>query len=204
MKFPGSLVPEDENLDDCAHRVLYELTGLKNVCLRQFQAFGDPSRIKYDEEKEWTERHYGIKINRVVTIGYYALIRIDKQNPDQEKIEDKVKWINTNDADNLAFDHSLILGKAMETLHRDIVLQNVVGFELLPEKFTLNQVQSMYEVILGCSLDKRNFRKKIGKANYIVPLNEKQTGVRHKPAMLYRFDSKLFERSREEINTFFI
>jgi hypothetical protein len=204
LKFPGSLVTEDEDLDELAYRVLKELTGLQNICLKQFQAFGNPSRIKFGEEREWSERHYGVKINRVVTIAYYALIRIDKQNPDQKLIKDKLRWINVDNANNLAFDHSFILTKARAALQQDMIFQNVIGYELLPEKFTLNQLQSMFELILGNRLDKRNFRKKIAKAEYIVPLGEKQKGVAHKPAMLYRFDKKKFEISREGITTFFI
>jgi len=204
LKFPGNLVTEDENLDESAYRTLNELTGMKNICLKQFQAFGDPARIKHHEEREWSEMHYGIKINRVVTIAYYALIRIDKQNPDQIKIKDKMRWININKAKNLAFDHSFILAHALAALRQDLIFQNVMGYELLPKKFTLNQLQSMFEIILGTSLDKRNFRKKIGKAIYIIPLGEKQKGVAHKPAMLYRFEKKKFEKSKENITAFFI
>lgn len=204
LKFPGNLVAEDEDLDESAYRTLKELTGMQNVCLKQFHAFGNPDRIKYDEEREWSERHYGVKINRVITIAYYALIRIDKQNPDQKLIKDKLKWINVDKANNLAFDHSTILSKARETLQQDLIFQNVISYELLPENFTLNHLQSMYEIVLGSHFDKRNFRKKIGKADYIIPIGEKQKGVAHKPAMLYRFDKKKFEISREKISTFFI
>lgn len=193
LKFPGSLVPEGLDLDEAAHGVLRDLTGLKSIVLKQFQCFGNPGRIKFSEEREWAERHYGIQINHVVTVAYYALIRIDHQNPDQAQIKDKLKWINVDDAGNLAFDHSLILKEARKALQQDLILQNVMAFELLPEKFTLLQLQSMYELILGHKLDKRNFRKKIRKATYIIPLNEKQKGVAHKPAMLYRFDSRKFK-----------
>lgn len=204
LKFPGSLVPEEEDLDEAAYRVLKDLTGLNKVCLKQFQAFGDPDRIKFDEERDWSERHYGIKINRVITIAYYALIRIDKQNPDQALIKDKLRWIDVDKASDLAFDHSYILNKAREALQQDLILQNVMTFELLPEKFTLNQLQSMYELILENRLDKRNFRKKIGKAEYIVAVGEKQQGVAHKPAMLYRFDKLKFNNKREGTTSFFI
>ena len=204
LKFPGSLVADNESLDESAYRVLKELTGLKNICLKQFRAFGDPARIKYDEEREWSEKHYGVKIDRVVTVAYYALIRIDEHNPDQKLIKDKLRWINIDDAENLAFDHSYILTKSLEALQQDLILQNVMAFELLPKKFTLHQLQSMYEIILGSKLDKRNFRKKIGKADYIVPLGEKQNGVAHKPAMLYSFEKEKFETGREGITSFFI
>ena len=204
LKFPGSLVPENEDPDESAYRFLNELTGLKQVCLKQFQAFGNPKRIKYDEEFAWAERTYGVKIDRVITIAYYALIRIDKSNPDQDKIHDKLRWIDLNSTDNLAFDHSLILKQALKALRRDLIMQEVNGFELLPEKFTLHQLQSMYETILGKTFDKRNFRKRIAKAKYIEALGEKQNGVAHKPAMLYRFNKKKYNQSREEITTFFI
>lgn len=204
LKFPGSMVPMDEDPDDSAHKVLFELTGLKKVCLKQFYAFGNPNRIKFDEEKKWVEKHYGVKIDRVVTIAYYALIRIDKSNPEQKKIVDKLKWITLDNTENLAFDHSLILQKALSVLRRDILLREVNGFELLPKKFTLPQLQSMYEVIIGKKLDKRNFRKKITKASYIKSLDEKQKGVAHKPANLYCFDTEEFEKSKEELNTIFI
>ena len=204
LKFPGSLLIEDEDLDESAYRILNELTGLKNVYLKQFSAFGKPDRIKFDEEREWSEKHYGIKINRVVTIAYYALIHIDKHNPEQKQIKDKLRWINIDNASNLAFDHSHILSVALETLRRDLIFQSAISLELLPKKFTLNHLQSSYEIILGNKLDKRNFRKKIAKAGYIVPIGEKQTGVAHKPAMLYRFDKHKFNKSNEGITTFFI
>ncbi len=204
LKFPGSIVPMEDDLDDSAQKVLYELTGLKNVCLKQFHAFGNPDRIKFDEEKKWAERHYDVKIERVVTIAYYALIRIDKQNPEQSRIRDKLKWITPDRAENMAFDHSLILKYALAALRKDVLLKDVNGLELLPPKFTLAQLQSLYEAVMGRKLDKRNFRKKISKASYIKPLNEKQQGVAHKPALLFCFDRDEFEKSKEDINTFFI
>ncbi len=204
LKFPGSIVPMEDDLDDAAQKILYELTGLKNVCLKQFHAFGDPDRIKFDEEKKWAEKHYGVKINRVVTIAYYALIRIDKHNPEQQKIKDKLRWIEPAAAENMAFDHSLILQYALTALRRDALLKDVTIFELLPDKFTLAQLQALYEAVMGRKMDKRNFRKKISKARYIKRLNEKQKGVAHKPALFFRFDKNEFERSKEDINTFFI
>ncbi len=204
LKFPGSIVPMEDDLDDSAQKVLFELTGLKNVCLKQFHAFGNPDRIKFDEEKKWAERHYGVKIDRVVTIAYYALIRIDKHNPEQSRIRDKLKWITHDRAENMAFDHSLILEYALAALKKDVLLKDVNVFELLPPKFTLAQLQSLYEAVMGKKMDKRNFRKKISKASYIKALDEKQRGVAHKPALLFYFDKDDFERSKEDINTFFV
>ena len=177
LKLPGSLLEKDENLDESAYRTLNELTGLKNIYLKQFQAFGDIDRINTGAEKGWVERHYHTKVGRIVTVAYYALIRIDRLSPDQSKIKDKLRWIDINNANNLAFDHTNILQVAREVLCKDLRFQNVSIFELLPKKFSLSQLQMLYEIILGINLDKRNFRKKISKAEYIVPLGEKQIGV---------------------------
>ncbi len=203
-KFPGSLIPHGEDLDHSAQKILKELTGLNHVCLKQFHAFGNPHRIKSKEEKNWAKKHYGIKINRVVTIAYYALIRIDESNPEQKNIKDNLKWISVHQSDNLAFDHSEILRYALSVLRKDVLLQEVNMFELLPQKFTITQLQSLYEAIMDQELDKRNFRRKISKAKYIQASNEKQKGVAHKPALLFSIDKKEFEKSKTSINTFFI
>ncbi len=202
IKLPGSLLGKDENLDESAYRTLNELTGLKNIYLKQFQVFGDVDRISSGAEKGWIEKHYQTKVDRVVTVAYYALIRIDRLSPDQSKIKDKLRWIDIENANNMAFDHSNILKVAREALCKDLRFQNVLIFELLPTKFSLSQLQMLYEVILGVKLDKRNFRKKISKANYVVPLGEKQTGVAHKPAMLYSFDKKKFDE-RDIMNQYY-
>ncbi len=204
MKFPGSLLPHDEHINDSANRILFELTGLKDVCLKQFHTFGNPNRIKFDEERNWAEKHYGVKIDRVITIAYYALIRIDRQHPEQKRIVDKLNWIPISNAENLAFDHSTILIYALAALRKDLILREIDGFELLPKKFTLAQLQSLYEAIMGIKMDKRNFRRKITKAKYIKALGEKQKGVAHKPALLFSIEKNEFEKSKEDINTFFI
>lgn len=204
LKFPGNMLPNDEDLDDSAHKMLFDLTGLKDVCLKQFYTFGHPNRFKFDEEKAWAEKHYDIQIERVITVAYYALIRINKKHPEQERIKDELKWIPIDKAENLAFDHSDILQKAISELRKDVLLKEVNGFELLPKKFTLAQLQSLYEAIMNKKLDKRNFRRKIAKAKYIQALDEKQKGVAHKPALLYQFYKPEFIKSKEELNTFFI
>jgi ADP-ribose pyrophosphatase YjhB (NUDIX family) len=204
LKIPGSLLGKNENLYESAFTVLNDLTGLKNVCLKQFQSFGNPKRIKYPEEKKWAEQHYGVSIDRVVTVAYYALIRIDKLILDQTMIKDKLQWINVENADNLAFDHSEILNKARKALSNDLKFLNASVFELLPKKFALTQLQSVIELIHGTKLDKRNFRKKISKAKYIVPHGDKQQGVRHKPALLYYFDKNIFEQNDDFKTTFYI
>jgi hypothetical protein len=108
----------------------------------------------------------------VVTIAYYSLVKIDESNP-QSHLSQNAKWISVKDLPNLVFDHKDIILRALDTLRKELRTEPV-GFELLPKKFTLRQLQNLYEVILGTELDNRNFRKKIGKLEYLIPLNEKK------------------------------
>jgi hypothetical protein len=112
-----------------------------------------------------------------------------------------VKWYPVADVGELAFDHNLILQSALEALRREL-LYEPIGFELLPEKFTLSQLQKLYEVVLGVNLDKRNFRKKISRMKYLISLDEKQRGVAHKPARLYMFSREVYEKTRKEVLDF--
>ncbi len=115
----------------------------------------------------------------------------------------KVKWFPVSDLPELGFDHAAILVKALERLRLKLK-QEPIGFELLTEKFTLTQVQRLYEAILGTQFDPRNFRKKISQMKYLIPLDEKQTSVRHKPAKLYIFSRDVYERTRKEKYGFII
>ncbi|MBN2519830.1 MAG: NUDIX domain-containing protein [Bacteroidales bacterium] len=191
LKLPGDLVRDDEDLDISAHRVLKELTGLDNIYLEQFYSFGDPHRISNPKDLNWLITTSNLPIKRVVTVAYYSLVKIDQSNLNPSSDEYNYVWYNINDIPKLAFDHNIILNKALEAL-RNKLKNEPVGFELLPKKFTKNQLQKVYEEILGISLDNRNFRKKIAYLPYIIPLNEKQKGVAHKPALLYKFDRKMY------------
>ncbi len=181
---PGDLIYKDEDLQEAAERILKELTGLDGIYLKQFQAFGDPERVKQEKDRKWLEAMREEPDSRVITIGYYSLVRLEDYTPTPSSFAQKAEWINIEDVAPLAFDHNQIIDMAMEQLRNDTLAYNI-SFELLPKKFTLAQLQSLYEIILDKQLDKRNFRKSIKKMDEIVPLNEKQKGVYHKPAQLY-------------------
>jgi len=178
---PGYFVEEGETLDAAADRVLEELTGLKNVYLEQVHSFGK------------IDRHPS---GRVITVAYFSLIKIKdyKIRPVSTGLAKQAEWHSFKELGELAFDHNDIIKAAFVMLKRRVRTQPI-GFELLPPKFTLTQLQHLYEAILlsdaspeNNKLDKRNFRKKILSMNLLVDLNEVQEGVAHRPAKLYRFD----------------
>jgi hypothetical protein len=196
FKLPGDLIHLREDLEGAAKRVLRELTGLENIFLRQLSVFGNPDRIPDGEDKRWLEESSGVKIDRVVTTAYYSLIRIDKSNTENELSHHAV-WINIKKLPDLTFDHNEIIVKGLERLRNEIRFEPLC-FELLPGKFTVRQIQTLYEVVIGSKLDNRNFRKKLLKSGYIEPLNEKQKGVAHKPALYYRFNRNKYEETRTD------
>ncbi|MDP4187701.1 MAG: NUDIX domain-containing protein [Bacteroidota bacterium] len=195
LKLPGDLIAENEGLEEAAARVLCELTGLKDIYLKHFNVFGSPGRIQEGPDLEWLRKTSGMPVKRIVTVAYYALVKIEESNTDS--YEFKTHWLNVNDVPALAFDHNEILGSALNSLRMQIRTEPL-GFELLPQKFTKRQLQQIYEVILGVKLDNRNFRKKIANLKYIVSLNEKEKDVSHKPALLYRFDKELYMKNRKD------
>lgn len=190
-KLPGDFISDTEDLDSAAYRVLEELTGLKDVYLRQYAVFGNPERVNKKEDLEWLRKTTGLQIQRVVTIAYYSLVKLDESRIKSVKQPD-AEWLPVKSIRNLAFDHLNILQAAIRTLQRKMQSEPV-GVQLLPQKFTLRQLQNLYEAIMGTPMDNRNFRKKVLRADYLIPLQEKQSNVSHKPARLYRFDRKVFD-----------
>jgi len=185
---PGDLIQDDEDLDQSADRVLKELTTLDNVYLRQFGAFGDPSRVKKPADKIWLEKTRAFPEARVITVAYFALVNIKEFKPSASNFAVDVKWVSMDEVPELAFDHNQIVEKGIEALQRQAETGPVV-YNLLPKKFTLSQVQELYEVIYRQPFDKRNFRKKVLAKDILKPLDEKQKGVSHKPAQLFKLKS---------------
>lgn len=174
---PGDLVYPDESIDNASKRILTELTGLENVYLEQVKTFGEPKRHP---------------VGRVITIAYYSLLKPDKFSLKASSFAQEVKWHDIHEVGQLAFDHNKILAVCFETFKRK-VRTRPVGFELLPAKFTLTELQHLYEAILEAELDKRNFRKKILSMNLLRDLEQYQEGVAHRPAKLYEFDEKKYQ-----------
>jgi 8-oxo-dGTP diphosphatase len=193
LALPGDLVLDSESLDDAANRVLKELTGLEGVFLNQFQAFGDPLRVKKVKDLAWLQSYREQPQARVITIGYFALVQMEEFHPSANSFAEEVYWQEIHEIPELAFDHNEILSRALDHLQGEFIL-NRIGYELLPEKFTLSQVQKLHEIILDKKLDKRNFRSKLIKEKLVIPLNEKQTGVVHKPAQYYKLNQKEVRR----------
>lgn len=201
LALPGDLVLNDESLDDAAARVLKELTGVEGIFLRQFHAFGDPNRVNQVQDLEWLKSYRDQPEARVITVGYYALVKMNDFAPEASSFAQRVFWQDIHEIPALAFDHNSITEAALLRLREEFENRRV-GFELLPEKFTLSHLQSLYEAIEDRPLDKRNFRKKVLKEKLVVALDEKQTGVVHKPARLYKLN--LDVRSKSPVHGSFV
>lgn len=175
---PGGFVRVDETLDEAARRELAEEAGVTDVYLEQLYTFGDLER----DPRE-----------RVITVAYFALAKLSDHRIRAATDAMGVGWFALDDLPKLAFDHEMIVARAHERL-RGKVRYAPVGFELLPPRFSLTQLQRLYEIILGTELDKRNFRKKILSMDLIVETDEVEQGVRHRAARLYRFDRRKYDR----------
>jgi len=198
MALPGNLIFEDEDLDDAALRVLFELTTLTDIYLQQFQTFGDPNRISKEEDIRWLRSIREIPDARVITVAYYSLVNIATYEANPGGFAKSTRWVDIQDIPALAFDHNQILESALNKLREDVRTKPLV-FELLPPLFTLAELQSIYEVLLQQEIDKRNFRRKIQTLDYIEETSSKQSGVAHKPARLHRFNKELFDRSNTSL-----
>lgn len=195
LKLPGSMILENETLPEAAYRVLAEATGLRNVYLKQMEIFSDPQRVS-SEELEWINRYHGIRIERVVTVGYYALVKLDSRTVAYTTAKG-AQWVDVDSIQRLAMEHKLILSAALRHLCREM-LQSPVAFELLPRKFTIRMLQNLYSAVLGIEIDNRNFRKKILSSGFLTPTSEKEQGVAHKPAQYYTFNKNAYKKAVKE------
>ena len=186
MALPGDLVHSEEALDDCASRVMLELTNIEDIFLKQFHSFGNPNRVRGDKDQEWLRTFREFPNKRVITIAYYALVSLHDYTPSPSSFAGKTQWVQVKDVPDLAFDHNHILNFAVDTL-REQLEPHHISFELLPKKFTLSQLQHLHELVLDKRLDKRNFRKNVKRMEHVVALDEKQKGVLHKPAQLFSY-----------------
>ena len=178
--FPGGFMKMDEDAETGAKRELFEETGLKTAYIRQFHAFTAPDR----DPRE-----------RVITIAYYALVRISDVKAGDDAT--KAQWFPIDKVPALAFDHDLILRKATNELRRQIHFEPI-GFELLPEKFTMTQLQHLYEAILGVKFDRRNFYTKMHNLGLLTQLGETVPLANKKEAFLYSFNPESYNEMKEK------
>ena len=179
---PGGFIHEDEHIDQASARVLQEMTGVKGLFMEQLGAFGDVDRFPD---------------RRVITIVYYALVKPGKYKINLGPDASDARWFDVKELPGTPFDHPKIIHSSLARLRRQLKYKPI-GFNLLPDKFPLLALQELYEAIYGVSFDKPNFRRKIMKMNLLIQLDEKQTGVAHRSARLYKFDKNRYDSLTEK------
>ena len=176
----GDFVQDNEELDDAAYRILKQRTGMENVYLDQVRAFGSPTR------------HPG---GRVITIAYCSLLNI--QHHSLNIHDNEIEWVSLESLTEMAFDHMNIVNVCYSWLQKKIQ-EHPLGFNLLPDKFSLRELQNLYEAILGITLDRRNFRKKFASMDLLIDTNEMEQDVSHRPGKLYQFDFNKYEKNKRK------
>jgi 8-oxo-dGTP diphosphatase len=175
---PGGWIKYNESVDDAAYRLLTVQTSVSKIYLEQFKTFGEVNRFPG---------------KRVLTVSYYALVNKEDFVLHAGNTVSDVQWFDINQIPKMAFDHNTIFKKCFSFLQHK-VQHEPIGFTLLPKKFTLLQLQELYEAILDKELDKPNFRRKLLKMDLLISCDEKQNDVAHRAANLFRFDKKTYDK----------
>ena len=202
---PGGFVLKSEDINDAAYRVLLERTGLKDIYLKQFDVFGQPNRTDASVHKTTFEQ-YGSKIpkdhwmiQRFVSVGYFALIDYTNFSIQNDPINSVYDWKGIEQVKHLPIehDHGTIIQKALESLRTQLAYLPI-GKNLLPKKFTMPELQKLYETILNKPLDRRNFQRKMLGFGILNKLNETRKGGAHKSPFLYTFNDKKYQKALKE------
>ncbi len=194
---PGGFVYKKEHTDAAAARVLMERTGIEKLFLQQFYVFGQPDRSDASLHKKMMKND-GIKpseshwiLQRFVTVGYYALVEFSQVQPLPDELSETCAWWDLSAVPHLMMDHRQILDKALEALRLHLQF-HPVGYNLLPDSFTMPQLQKLYETILGKKLDRRNFQRKMLGYNILKKKKENKNESQHRAAFLYSFDLRRY------------
>lgn len=196
---PSGFIFQDEGIDQAARRILEDRTGIKDIYLEQFRVFGDKERSSirfFDKmialnqeklgEKRFNRKELEWITRRFVSIGYYALVDINKVEPQKGEIDASIEWYDIKHLPPMIMDHHEIVAKALETLRLNLD-QKLIAFNLLPETFTMKEVQELYEAIFDKPFARNNFQKKILDLQVLERLEKKYTGAANKAPFLYRF-----------------
>lgn len=190
-----------EKPETAAARVLYDKTGLTNIYLEQFHTFGDTDRLMKTKDQLWLKMKYPEVDKHVVSIAYYSLVNIEKIKSQHQLPESR--WFPINELPELGYDHDKIIEVALEKL-RQKVKDAPILFEVLPERFTMSQLQKAYEVLMGTVYDRRNFRKKVIQTPYVIALNEKRKTGTKKTPIKFMFSRDVYEITKTERFNFFL
>ncbi|MDN3587981.1 NUDIX domain-containing protein [Pedobacter aquatilis] len=193
---PGGYIYKNEALDDAAKRILFERSGADKIFLNVFNVFGNLNRSEaffedYNDDL-WHKQ-------RFVSIGYYALVDHTKVTPVLDAYSDKCEWVPIDKLPGMIMDHGDILKKALITL-REQISYKPIGYNLLPETFTMPELQALYEAILGEKLNRGNFYRKIMRYNILIKQDESRKGGAHKAPNLYRFDQENYQKALNGFN----
>ncbi|MCY1723044.1 NUDIX domain-containing protein [Prolixibacteraceae bacterium Z1-6] len=199
---PGGFLKKEETLEEAAKRVLKERTGLDQIFLKQFKVFSDPLRSKNNPQKpDYIDDDLPYDLDffakRFITIGYYALVDFTKVNATPDVFSQKCEWKNITESSNYILDHYEIIRDALEVLRLQLRHQPI-GYNLLPDKFTMPELQKLYETILGRELDRRNFQRKILSYKILNKLGERKKGGAHKSPFLYEFNLEKYQKALNE------
>ena len=195
---PGGFIRVNEKAEHAATRILHQRTGLKNIYLEQFKIFSDPDRFSF--LKFFNEISLSMEVNvnrskfpeRVISIGYFALLDYKSLQVTGGEYTEESMWAEIHQIPKLKFDHNRIVNDALEALRNELYLKPI-GYHLLPEKFTMPELQKLYEIILDKKIERSSFQKKMLKWGIYERLPERKTGVAHKQPYLYRFDKTKYE-----------
>jgi len=201
---PGGYIKRTETLDEAANRIVAESTSLTDLYLKQYKTFGDPDRIKWNElDFEKFSKEVGVPyikdswlIDQTISVGYYALTDFSLVTPKAGLLSDSCNWFNIDKIPPLLYDHDQMVKDSLHTLRTQLYYYPIAE-KLLPAKFTLTEIHSVYETLLGKKLDIRNFPKKLVFLGLIKKLNEKRNIGPHRAPFLYKFDLKKYTKALE-------
>lgn len=196
---PGGFIKPNETVEQAAETILKDRTGLDNIFLKQFKVYSDPERSKHDPSvikiiNQNPNANSSFFESRYISIGMFALLEYTKVTPTPDEFSDKCDWISIDKIESTILDHNEIIKGALKALRKQINY-TPIGYNLLPQKFTMPELQSLYETLLGIKLDRRNFQRKMTSYNILNKLEEKRQGVAHKSPFLYEFNLEKYKEA---------